>query len=277
MRTDWRNVTPALAASSASRCVNLKQSPVSSPGSSRPPTNFSRTVASAGSCSMQPARVEQPEADAAALQDRDVGRTRVELLAGAKELQRAARAFVVGDAGAGPQRPQAIAAVLGQPHHAGLVDLVARGRAVAQHRQAPADHVDVEVGADDERPMPHQQPLDGLQRHAGPGPRRRIAGRHLAGIGEAGFQRRRRLAVDDDDLVAGERELVGRRHADHPAAQHQHLHREPFSTEHGGTRRAAPHPAAGSVGDDGANRCAAVRGSCAATPRNQPVIARARQ
>src|SRR3546814_7117757 len=69
-----------------------------------------------------------------------------------------------------------------------------------------------------------QHPLDGLQRHAGAGPGRGIAGRNLAGIGEAGFQARRRLAVEHDHLVAGLGEVVGGRDADHPAAYNDNLH-----------------------------------------------------
>jgi hypothetical protein len=49
MFTPKRKITPAASASLASACVNLKQSPVSSPGRRRPPTNFSFTAASAGS------------------------------------------------------------------------------------------------------------------------------------------------------------------------------------------------------------------------------------
>ena len=65
--------------------------------------------------------VEQLEGNAALAQDRDVARAAVELLLGAKQLQRAAHALVVGDAGGGAQRAQAVAAVLGEPHHAALL------------------------------------------------------------------------------------------------------------------------------------------------------------
>src|SRR3546814_11905333 len=56
------------------------------------------------------------------------------------------------------------------------------------------------------------------------GPGRRIAGRDLAGIGESGFHARRRLAVEHHHLVAGLREVIGGRHADHPATEYDHLH-----------------------------------------------------
>ena len=116
----------------------------------------------------------------------------VELRLGAKELQRALRALVVADAGLRAQLLQAVAAVFGQTHHAALVHFVARGRAVAQHRDAPAHQVEVDVGADHQRAVLHQQPLDRLDRHAWAGPRRRVAGRDFAGVAVAGFERRGR-------------------------------------------------------------------------------------
>ncbi len=170
-------------------------------------------------------RVEQLEVDAATAQHRDVGAGRVELRGGAEQLQRALAAFVVGDAGGAAQFAQAVAAVLGQPHHARLVDLVARGGAVAQHGEGPAQQFEVEVRSDDERAVVHQQPLDRLQRHAGPGPRRRVAGRDLAGVGEARLERDALPALDHGHLVAGTGELVGGGDADHAGSEDQHLHR----------------------------------------------------
>ena len=51
----WKR-TPRACAISASRFVNLKQSPVSSPGSRSAPTNFSRVRRSAGSTAQKPSR-----------------------------------------------------------------------------------------------------------------------------------------------------------------------------------------------------------------------------
>ena len=170
---------------------------------------------------------EQFERDAETLQHRDVGRRRIELLLRAKQLQGALHALVVGDPGIATELAQAVAAVLGQPQHPALVDVVARRGAVAQHPEAPANQLAIEPGPDHQRAMPHQQPADRLQRHAGAGPRRRIAGRHLAGIGKARLEPGRRLALDDRDLVAGARQLIGGRDADDAAAQNQHPHGHP--------------------------------------------------
>ena len=80
--------------------------------------------------------VEQLVRHAVRLEDFDVLGGAIELLLRAEQLQRTQRALVVGDAGVGAQLLQAIAAVLGQPHHARLVAVITRGRAVAQHRDA---------------------------------------------------------------------------------------------------------------------------------------------
>jgi len=99
-----------------------------------------------------------------------------------------------------------------------------RRGAVAQHGEAPAHQAHVQVRADDQRPVLHQQPLDRLQRHARSGPGRRVTRRHLAGIGVAGFLAGRVLAVDHRDLVAGLRQKPRARHADDAAAQNDDLH-----------------------------------------------------
>jgi hypothetical protein len=140
--------------------------------------------------------VEQLEGDAGLAQHGDAAGSAVELPLRAKELQGAAAALVVGDVDSGAQGAQAITAVLGEADHPRLVDLVARCGAVAQHRQDPADESGIDMRPDDERPVVHGQPLDRLQRHARPGPWRRIAGRNLAGIGEARLERRHGLAID---------------------------------------------------------------------------------
>ncbi|SDB36981.1 hypothetical protein SAMN02982931_02816 [Bauldia litoralis] len=86
-------------------------------------------------------------------------------------------------------RPAAPAAVLGYADHARLVDRVTRRRAVAQHAGDPNPHARIEPGPQEERPVVHRQPLDRLQRHAGPGPWRGVAGGDLPGIGKAGSGR----------------------------------------------------------------------------------------
>ena len=148
----------------------------------------------------------------------------VELLLLAEELQRALAALVILDSDLGAQRPQAVAAVFGDRNHPALVDGVALCRAVAQHLQPPDPHHRIELGPDHQRAMPHQQPFDGFHRHARPRPGRGIAGRNLAGIGERGFLRGLGLAVDDRDLVAGARQIIGRGDADHATAENNDFH-----------------------------------------------------
>ena len=158
-------------------------------------------------------RVEHLERHAELLQHLDVAADAVELLLRAEQLQRALAALVIGDAGRRAQLAQPVAAVFGDRHHARLVDRIARRGAVAQHLEHPRPHLRIEARADDQRAVAHQQPFDRLHRHARTGPGRGIAGRDLAGIGEAGLQRRPGLAVDDGDLVAGLGEIMrgGRR------------------------------------------------------------------
>ncbi len=158
---------------------------------------------------------------------RDITANAIELLLGAKELQRALRAVVVGDARLGTQCLHAVAAVLGNRHHAALVQRIGLLRAVGQHQQGPAPHGGVEHRPDDQRRMLHQHPLDGLDGHARPGPRRAVAGRHLTGVAEAGFQRRAALAVHQFDFVAGSGQVVSRGHTDHTTTEHQNFHAAP--------------------------------------------------
>ncbi len=200
-------------------------------------------------------------------------------LLGAKQLQRSLRAIVVGDAGGGAQGLQAIAAVLGDRHHAALVDAVGALGAVHQHLQTPAPHRRVELRPDDQRPVGHQQPLDRLDRHAGSGPGRRIAGRDFAGVGVAGLERRTLLAVDDRDLVARSRQVIGSAGADDAAAQHDDFHVLRRSWSWNGAHRIGrpqticsgklaadvlPHPACAAVRRAGRARRAGVRPGAAA-------------
>ena len=142
-------------------------------------------------------------------------------------------ALVVADAGFGAQlhagnrgctRPAAPCA------H--LLTRVARFGAVAQHRRLQRQHRGVEQRLDDQRAVLHQQPLDRLHRHARPGPGRGIAGRDLAGVGVAGFERRRGLAVDHRHLVAGLGQVVGAGRADHAAAEDENFDGCSFGRAH---------------------------------------------
>src|SRR3546814_17412695 len=73
-------------------------------------------------------------------QHRDVARARIELFLGTEELQRALRALVIVETELAAQRDQLVAAIFGEPHHAALVERIARRGTVAQHRERPAQH-----------------------------------------------------------------------------------------------------------------------------------------
>ncbi len=218
------NCTPSFAASLASACVNMWQSPVSSCGNRSPPTNLTFAGGEPGLRGNAAGRIEHFVRHAILLEHRDIVAGAVELLLLAEQLQRALAALVILDSGLGAQRAQAIAAVFGDRDHPALVDGVALCRAVAQHLQHPAPHDGIELGPDHQRPVPHQQPFDGFHRHAGAGPGRGIAGRDLAGIGERGFLRGLGLAVDDRYLMAGARQIIGRGDADDATAENDDFH-----------------------------------------------------
>ena len=172
----------------------------------------------------QLAAVEQLVGHAALFEHGDVALHAVELRLRAKELQRALGAVLVADAGVGAQRAQAVAAVFGHAHHAFLVDRVALGRAVLQHRRHPAQLEQRSVGPDRERRMLLEHPLQRLEGNARRGPGRGIAGRHLAGVGEAGFFRGAALPIDERHFRAGTRQVVRTRDTDDTAAQNDHFH-----------------------------------------------------
>ncbi|KAG1252498.1 hypothetical protein G6F68_011762 [Rhizopus microsporus] len=152
-------------------------------------------------------------------QDLDVLRRGVQLLLGAEQLGGAQVAAFELDADLRAQLVQAVAAVLGHAHHARLVDRVALVCAVAQHLPQPAVLGQVHARLDRQRRVLLEQPADGLLRHARGGPRRGVAERQLPGIGEAGFQRRTGLAVDDRDFKPGLSQVPGTGGADHAAAE----------------------------------------------------------
>ncbi|MHC2508597.1 hypothetical protein ACVII1_003835 [Bradyrhizobium elkanii] len=115
---------------------------------------------------------EHLERHAVLLQHRDVVAGVIELGLLAKQLQRAARTLVIADADLAAQRLQAVTAVFRDRDHPALVHRVARRRAVAQHLQEPEPHHGIELGADHQRAVLHQQPLHRLDGHAGAGPGR---------------------------------------------------------------------------------------------------------
>jgi len=167
---------------------------------------------------------EQLERHARLAQHGDVLCRRLELLLGAEHLQRAELAAFVADACFVAQRAQAVAAVFGQAQHPRLVHRIARRAAVREHLHHPLELEQRAVGPDRQRCMPLEQPFQRLQRNARRRPRRRIAGRNLARVGEAGFPCRLGLAIDDRHLHAGPCQVPGGRHADHAAAENQDTH-----------------------------------------------------
>src|SRR5690606_16831523 len=73
--------------------------------------------------------------------------------------------------------------------------------------------------------MSLEQPLQRLERNAGRGPRRRVAGRDLACVREARLEGDTGLPLHDRDRDARLREIVGGRSTDYTATEHQDIHR----------------------------------------------------
>ncbi|MNT11180.1 hypothetical protein D3C72_1460480 [compost metagenome] len=158
------------------------------------------------------------------LEHGDVARGGFELRVRAKHLERALLAAFVSNTGLGPQRADAIAAVLGQSHHAFLVHGIACRRAIAQHLPHPLELEQRAIRPDAQRGVFLEHPLDGLERHTRRGPRRRVARRDLAGIGKAGAKRRRGLAIHDGHFMTGTGQVPRAGHANNTTAKHKNTH-----------------------------------------------------
>ena len=150
----------------------------------------------------------------------------LKFLVGAKNLQHAASAVVIGDADLLAQRDQARLAVVGDALHARLVVRKALRCAVAQESGKPPPLSEVDSWTQHQRRMAREQPAHDLERHAGRGPRAGEARAHAARVGEARLQRRPRLTIDHGHLVAGLGEVVGAGRADHARAQNHDPHGE---------------------------------------------------
>ncbi|MNQ78778.1 hypothetical protein D3C85_937000 [compost metagenome] len=168
--------------------------------------------------------VEQLVGHAGTLEHGDVLGRGVYLGLGAEQLGGTERTAFIADAGLSAQLVEAVAAVLGQTHHALLVHRIAGGGAVAQHLRHPQVLVDVAGGPDGQRRVLLQHPFDRLQRHAGRGPGRCITGRNLASVGEAGFHGHGVLAVDHDHLETRLSQVIGACRTDHATAKDHHSH-----------------------------------------------------
>ena len=107
-------------------------------------------------------RIEDLERHAALGENLDVLGGAVDLLRRAEELQRALHALVIGDSGLRPERDQAVPAVFREAHHPPLVQGIAFGRAIAQQAHEPGHHGQIEIGPEDQRRMPHEEPFERL-------------------------------------------------------------------------------------------------------------------
>ena len=144
------------------------------------------------------------------LQNLDVLFRRLNLLCGAKQLQRALRPLVIRNASVTTQLNQAIARIFRQTHHAGFVHPIGRTRAVHQHPRHPFDLGQIGTRTNDQRCMLHEQPLHRFGRNAGGRPRAGITGANFARIGKRGLQRRAGLAVNHRHLMALFCQVIGR-------------------------------------------------------------------
>jgi hypothetical protein len=168
--------------------------------------------------------VEQFVGHPVLLQYRDISLGRGQLLLAAEQLQRAALASVVLDAGLVAQLLKALAAVVRQAHHAALVDGVTRCGAVAQHLRHPGPHRRVEPRPYHQGRMLREQPLQCLEGDPRRGPGGRVTGRDLASVGVAGLEGGSWLPVEDRHLVALVGKVVGAGDADDATAQNDYVH-----------------------------------------------------
>ena len=97
------------------------------------------------------------------------------------------------------------------------------GRALAEEAGQPGPLAQVGLRLEAQRAVFLEQPLDGLQRHAGVGQRRHVAVAQLAAIAMAGAARHVGRAVDQGHLVAGLEQPPGRGQADDTAADDNYL------------------------------------------------------
>ena len=141
------------------------------------------------------------------------------------EMQDAAREMVILYAGFGAQLLQARAAVQAERHQ--LPDVVrrARGRALAQEREAPEPLREIGARPEKQRRLLAAEPLQDLARHARIGPRLRVRHRDLPAIGERGLQAGGIVPLEQRDLVAGLAEVPGGGNADDAGAENQDVHR----------------------------------------------------
>ncbi len=172
-----------------------------------------------------PRRRKDREFDAELLQDLDVADDPVELLLRPEQLQGALGPLVIFDAGGRSQVAQAVAAVFRDRHHARLVHRIALTTCSSTASSAAMTTSRDRTGdGSASGPCFIRSHLIAFSGTPGPGPRRRVAGRHLSGVGIAGFKRGAGLAVEHGDLMARASQIPGRGHADDPASYDDDSH-----------------------------------------------------
>ena len=149
----------------------------------------------------------------------------IELRALGVEVQDAARAVIIVNAGFGAQRLEQRTAVERQAQYPDDVAARARRQAFEQKPHAPAPLREVGAQPEQQRRVFAAQPFEYLRRRGGIGPRLGVAHRNLPAIREARLEPRCRLALDHRYLVARPVQKPCAGDADHAGAEHNHFHR----------------------------------------------------
>ena len=167
---------------------------------------------------------QQPVTHAAFTQHPHVLAGRLDLRFMPEKLQQTTLAILVANARIAAQRIDALAAVLGDTYHALLVDGIALGRAVVEHRHHEACHGRVALGLNLQRCMLLEHPLECLARDAGRRPGGGKPERHLTGIAVAGFHGGGLATIHHRDLVPLGRQVIGAGDPDDAATENEYLH-----------------------------------------------------
>ncbi len=140
------------------------------------------------------------------------------------EVGDAALQPLVFDAGGAHHVLQCGVAVRAQGDELAHVALEGGVVALAQELQAPAPLLPVQLGAEQQRGVVAEHPLQQLGRCLAVRPRLAVAHRDLRRVGEAGFQGGIGLAVHHDDLVAALQQMPGGADADDAGAENERFH-----------------------------------------------------
>jgi hypothetical protein len=171
--------------------------------------------------------VDHPVRDAHARKDRGRAPPAFQFVLGEEDLQHAAGAVVVGDAGLGSQGLKAGAGVMRHALHPRLVAGEARPGAVAQEGREPAPLRRISARAQPKGRVRPAHPSQRLERHARRRPGAGEARTDAAGIGKARLQRGAIAALEHGHLVAVGGQVPGARDPDHSRANDEHTHPSP--------------------------------------------------